>query len=289
MISGKWTDDDVRFLRENYPKLGKLACATILHRKEWAIRYKASALGLKIDQTSDHFREWQARAARSHIGKKRPDQVEVILRSHAQGKMIKTPEQLKAMGERVRRQWKEKGHPRGALGMKHTAEAKKKMSDSSKKTWSERIGDERSAAAIKAQKTKIANGRTIHPHGSWKQSWREIGGQRIFCRSRWEANYARFLEWQRLRGDIAKWEHEPETFWFDGIRRGCVSYLPDFRITYNDGAVEYHEVKGWMDERSKTKIKRMAKYHPSVKLVVVDSKSYKKLAALICTTIPGWE
>ena len=142
---------------------------------------------------------------------------------------------------------------------------------------------------MKAQKTKTERGIKINPHGSGKQSWREIGGQRIFFRSRWEANYARYLEWQRLRGDIAKWEHEPKTFWFEGVKRGCVSYLPDFRVTFPNGRVEYHEVKGWMDARSVTKIKRMAKYHPTVQLLVIDAKSYRKLARLFCSTIPGWE
>ena len=58
------------------------------------------------------------------------------------------------------------------------------------------------------------------PSASWKAGWREIGGQRIYARSRWEANYARYLEWLRANGSIAKWEHEPETFWFEGIKRG---------------------------------------------------------------------
>ena len=73
------------------------------------------------------------------------------------------------------------------------------------------------------------------------------------------------------------------------MKRGCVSYLPDFKVTYPDGAIEYHEIKGWMDDRSKTKIKRMAKYHPDVKLIVIDSKSYKRIASLMKSTVPGWE
>jgi predicted nuclease of restriction endonuclease-like RecB superfamily len=130
---------------------------------------------------------------------------------------------------------------------------------------------------------------TSKSHRSWKAGWREIGGQRIYCRSRWEANYARYLEWLRARGEIKKWEHEPITFWFDAIKRGTRSYLPDFRVTENGGAVIFHEVKGWMDAASKTKIKRMAKYHPSVKLIVIDSKCYKAIAKQIGRTIPGWE
>ena len=64
---------------------------------------------------------------------------------------------------------------------------------------------------------------------------------------------------------------------FEAIRRGVRSYCPDFRITKNNGAVEFHEVKGYMDSKSNTKIKRMAKYYPDVKLIVVDQASYKDI------------
>jgi hypothetical protein len=125
--------------------------------------------------------------------------------------------------------------------------------------------------------------------GSWKAAWREIGGMRKFYRSQWEANYARYLEFQKQRGLIKEWKHECETFWFDGLKRGCVSYLPDFKVTLNDGSVEYHEVKGWMDSASKTKIKRMAKYHPEIKLRIFDGKWYKENSRKLSGIIKDWE
>lgn len=125
--------------------------------------------------------------------------------------------------------------------------------------------------------------------GSWKASWREVGNQRCFFRSRWEANYARYLEWLCSIGQIAKWEHEPQTFWFDGIKRGVVSYLPDFRVTENGGAVQWHEVKGWMDARSKTTIARMGRYHPKEVLIVIREKQYKEIGRKVSSLIPGWE
>lgn len=118
--------------------------------------------------------------------------------------------------------------------------------------------------------------------------WVEIGGKRFFARSSWEANYGRYLQWSKERGMISDWEHEPTTFWFEGIKRGCRSYLPDFKVTNNDGSIVYHEVKGWMDAKSKTKIKRMAKYHPSVKLNVIDSVAYRALAKTLKSVVPGW-
>ena len=122
-----------------------------------------------------------------------------------------------------------------------------------------------------------------------KQGWREIGGRRIFFRSKAEANYARYLEWLRERGEIQSWDHEPETFWFEPIRRGIRSYLPDFKVIEKGGLVRYHEVKGWMDPKSKTKIKRMRIYHPHIQLLVIDQKQYAAIARVMDRMIPDWE
>ena len=92
----------------------------------------------------------------------------------------------------------------------------------------------------------------------------------------------------KIHGHIREWEHEPKTFWFEGIKRGCVSYLPDFRVTKNNGEEEYHEVKGWMDDRSKTKIARMAKYFPDVKLIVIEKHWFKSMVQWQAI-FPGWE
>lgn len=118
--------------------------------------------------------------------------------------------------------------------------------------------------------------------------WRTVGDQRCYFRSKWEANYARYLEFLKGLGAIVSWAHEPITFWFDGIRRGCVSYLPDFLVVDGNGQA-YHEVKGRMDAKSRTKLKRMAKYHPTVKMIVADGPVYRKLAATFKQVIPDWE
>lgn len=124
---------------------------------------------------------------------------------------------------------------------------------------------------------------------TWKQGWREVAGRRIYFRSRWEYNYALYLEWLRGKGQLRTWEHEPETFWFEAVRRGVRSYLPDFKVTDNEGRVYFVEVKGWMDPRSKTKLKRMAKYHPEIDLRLVDAKAYGRLAKQVSGYIPEWE
>lgn len=128
-----------------------------------------------------------------------------------------------------------------------------------------------------------------NPRGSWKAAWREVGEKRCFFRSKWEANYARYLEWLKSIGKISEWEHEAKTFWFDGIKRGCVSYLPDFKVTECNGSVQWHEVKGWMDARSKTTIERMGRYHPQEVLIVVGEKQYREIERKVSTLIVGWE
>lgn len=124
----------------------------------------------------------------------------------------------------------------------------------------------------------------------WKGGWREIGGYRKYYRSRWEANYARYLEHLRAKEEVASWAHEPKTFWFEGIKRGVNNYLPDFQVVYpGERGEEYHEVKGWMDAKSATKIKRMARYHPTVNLVIVDRKIYNGLEREFGKIIADWE
>ena len=176
-------------------------------------------------------------------------------------------------------------------GKKHTPETLKKISIASIKNNAALTEEMKVKIAIKAAKTKMANGTYVMPRHktTWKAAWREIGGKRKFFRSKWEANYAHYLQWLKEKGQIAEWEHEPTTFWFEGVKRGTVSYLPDFRVVETDGRESYHEVKGWMDDRSKTKIKRMAKYHPNVKLIVIDSKAYESIKRTASSLVPGWE
>jgi hypothetical protein len=104
----------------------------------------------------------------------------------------------------------------------------------------------------------------------YSQEHAEIGGKRHYYKSKWERNYARFLEWRKGRGEITDWVYEGKTFWFEGIKRGTTSYKPDFGVTLISGSVEYHEVKGYMDAKSATKLKRMTKYHPIEKVIVID-------------------
>lgn len=192
----------------------------------------------------------------------------------------------------VRKAWFiENEHPRGAAGMKHTQEAKNMIGQKSKSRWDSMTKKQREDHTAKQVQSKVANNTPPRQRmeTSWKAGWRDVGPQRIYARSRWEANIARMLEFRRLAGDIITWEHEPVTFWFEKIKRGVRSYKPDFRVTEKGREPYFIEVKGWMDARSKTTLKRMAKYHPSVKIDLIDSKRYAVINKQLRHIIPNWE
>lgn len=122
----------------------------------------------------------------------------------------------------------------------------------------------------------------------YKSGWIEVGGQRIFVRSSYEQNYTRFLQYRVEIGEIKAWEYEPETFYFEKIKRGCSSYRPDYRITELDGSNYWIELKGFLDPKSITKLKRFAKYFPSEKLILVEKAEYLQIAAIFHRIIEGW-
>lgn len=117
---------------------------------------------------------------------------------------------------------------------------------------------------------------------------REDLGNRYF-RSSWEANWARFLNWQQKQGLIKSWDYECKTFEFTTVKRGCRFYTPDFRIELPDGTHEWIEVKGWNDPKSKTRAKRFAKYFPNERISTVDKKRYATVKRQVGKIIPNWE
>jgi len=110
-----------------------------------------------------------------------------------------------------------------------------------------------------------------------QRGWFDIENKKMFFRSKWEANYALYLNFLISQEKIIKWEYEKDVFIFDKIKLGTRSYRPDFKITNNDGSIEYHEVKGYMDKKSITKLKRMEKYYPDIKLMLIESKFYNDI------------
>jgi hypothetical protein len=116
----------------------------------------------------------------------------------------------------------------------------------------------------------------------------DIGDQ--YFRSSWEANYARYLTWRVSRGELLSWEYEPKTFEFSAVKRGTRTYTPDFLLHFPDGRSEWHEVKGWMDPKSKTRLSRMAKYFPDEVVRIIGEAWFRAAAKSgLAGAIPGWE
>jgi hypothetical protein len=111
----------------------------------------------------------------------------------------------------------------------------------------------------------------------------------FYVRSTWEANYARYLLFLKKNGNIHDFEYEPDTFWFEKIKKGCRFYIPDFKVWTSPTKFEYHEVKGYMDQKGQTKLNRMARYYPEVKIVLIDKAVYRDIYNKVARLIPNWE
>jgi hypothetical protein len=122
-----------------------------------------------------------------------------------------------------------------------------------------------------------------------KAGWRTVGGKKIYFRSIWEIRYALFLEFQKDHNLILGWDYEPKTFWFPNIKRGVVSYKPDFYVISKDSDNYWVEVKGYMDAKSKTKIKRFRKFYPKETLLLIDKNWFSKNNKHFKGIIPQWE
>ena len=179
-------------------------------------------------------------------------------------------------------QWQDKLHPRGMLGKNHTLAVRIKISASHIGVPHPHSEQTRNNMAASAQRRLREN-----PESFGGGNRRGKGGRRSdlddrYFRSSYEANYARFMNFSKIA-----WEYEAKTFWFDEIKRGTRSYTPDFFLPATN---EYHEVKGWMDAKSITQLKRMALYYPAIKIVVVDGTFFKSANKQgLCRLIPGWE
>jgi hypothetical protein len=272
-----WREDEVVVLWEWYTeRLGRRldipGLAAKLGRSKASVTVKASRIGLTA----------------AHRAAPRP------IRSRA--KYQTEEERRSAVGASTKAYIATNGHPRGARGLKHTPETLAKMHAGSKR-WRESVPQSvKDEVTDRALATRLKRYGTLAPtfatsganmYSRCKRGKRDDLGD-MFFRSRWEANYARFLEFQKTRGLITSWEYEPTTFWFEAIRRGVRSYTPDFKI--HTGTIEYYiEVKGWMDKKSRTKLARMRLYHPNIEIRLVGQREYRDLEKKLAGAIPNWE
>lgn len=85
-----------------------------------------------------------------------------------------------------------------------------------------------------------------------------------FCRSGWEANTLRWLKHQGI-----PYKYEPKVFPFLDVKHGTTSYCPDIFVPSDNVWIE---IKGMLDGKSKTQIRRFKKYYP---------EEFKKLRAIV--------
>ena len=269
----EWSDAEIAILISRYTENGGVvhvaSIAKELNRSLASVHLKASRLGL------GDFRR-----------PKKPESERVPPRSPKFTSVDELRRHQSAMAvERIKRN----GHPRGALGMKHSDDTKRAIAEKSRKwqadkVWTPEMKQQLSDKMLENIKAgKMRSGYS-----------RSRGGKRddlngIYFRSAWEANYARYLNLLVSKGEIVRWEYEPETFIFERIKRGTRAYTPDFKIHLASGAHEWHEVKGWMDKKSKTRLARFAKYFPAEKLIVVDGAWFKSASKTVASLISGWE
>lgn len=201
-------------------------------------------------------------------------------RPHSEETKIKLSENMKKTIEK-------NGHPKGMLGKNHSEKMRSDMSVRVSKMWDDKyskFNKEEFRQGISDRAVGVRRGANNYSRA--KSGTREDLG--FFVRSSWEANYARYLNFLIKNKEILRFEYESDTFIFNEIKRGTRSYTPDFKVFLSDGTFEYHEVKGWMDNKSRVKLERMARYYPDAKIVLIQKKEYKSIEKF-SSLIENWE
>ena len=98
----------------------------------------------------------------------------------------------------------------------------------------------------------------------------------IYFYSRWEANYARILNLEKI-----KWIHQPKRFKLESQH-----YTPDFYLPKTN---TYVEIKNFLAEYSKNRDLGFRKLYPQEKLILILKEDYKKLEQNYAPRIKEWE
>jgi hypothetical protein len=231
-----------------------------------------------------HYEETKRKISESLIGKILSKKTKMKMSEVHQGrhrseetrkKISKSHKGMKSSKETKKKMSIKRKGKKPTLGKHHSEEARKKMSETHS---GEKFSKKRRQKISEALKGMMpTNNQKLGKWNNILRGYYNINGKEIFFRSKWEANYSLYLDFLIKQKQIKKWEYEPDVFMFKKIKLGTRSYRPDFKIYNNDDSIEYHEVKGYMTPGSKTKIKRMAKYYPNIKLIIIDKDIYKDI------------
>lgn len=290
-----YTNKEIDYIRENYDGFNLAQIASALGRHKTNVCRKARELGLTdkgrcgnhlIGNTIKKF-EWTF--DKTEYLKKNYDRKNYCELSKFIGCGDCTiRSKLKQLGlKKSEHKWHNGNHPRGMLGKHHSNEYREVCRLRAIKYWRSATQAELEQRYEKQIATRIKNG-TLNPSKNSSTPYsRANGGKREdlcnqYFRSSWEANIARYLNFLGK-----KWEYEPREFIFEGVRRGCISYTPDFYIIDDDTWIE---VKGWMDKKSATKLRRFKKYYPDQfsRLEIIGPERYREISKLR-QVIKHWE
>lgn len=276
----KWTEEELNIVRSAYENaktnkdVGLDALAAQLGRAKTVVCGKAGELGL-----TSYTRK---RVKPCDLKIKKP--------------MFATKDEYLAHMRLRSKEWhRTHEHPRGHLGKKHTPENRAKLFAGLAKAWADPNHALNSEEA-KQRRSDIMHQRSLdgkllsgtHIYSRCASGKRADLGDRFF-RSAWEANYARYLNLLVAQKQIREWDYECQTFQFEKIKRGTRCYTPDFKVTFNDGHHEWHEVKGWMDDKSRVRLDRMALYYPSEVVKIIGADWFKSANRGIAHVLPLWE
>ena len=314
----RWTTEEIEYLKNEYAKLDGKKVTNIVERvanklgkNKASVRNKAYELG--ITHKEKFYTDKQIQFLKDNIDKMTYADMAIILgkensnvyRKCKQLGIIKTIECQSKIAEvkpkyKFTKEDRQKGvetnrkkakmglHPKGYLGHKHSPETREKLSQAGKRAWEQLKGIKLEEWKKHQRETRIKNG-TLNPMINQEKPYsRAKGGRREdlnnqYFRSSWEANIARYYNYLGI-----KWKYEPKTFIFENITRGSVSYTPDFYLPETD---QWVEVKGWMDGKSKTKLKRFEKQYPDEykKLILIQEKEYNEIKRKVAPFIKEWE
>lgn len=297
--SAPWTEREDTILRNTAGSATHRQMGELLGRTELAVRNRCSRLGLVFvrpwsDEEVTQLRAWyEARKGQplyiKHLAEALKRSETSVSEKAAQLGLSdrnrpRSEEVSASQTERLRASIQAHGHPRGMLGKSHSPETRRRLTEVRTGRPLQLTDEERARRGEQARGLTMMYAEKVYT--------RALGGRRDdlgdrYFRSRWEANYARYLNLLLSLGQITAWDYEVATFEFP-VRRGTTHYTPDFLVRFQDRE-EYHEVKGWMDATSATKIKRFRRFYPQLTLVIIDPPAYRRISQQFSALIPTWE
>jgi len=95
-----------------------------------------------------------------------------------------------------------------------------------------------------------------------------LNDQLCHFRSKFEYNWALYLDLLKQQREILNWQYEPDTFYFREETQGPYQYIPDFKIFTDDGFY-YQECKGYHDGSTNSKLRRFKRQNPDIEIELI--------------------